>query len=59
MAVKIIEIKKESCPAARLLGKNIEKFLIGVNGGRITGLKHWKQKSVFLLMGMLTSAQCI
>ena len=51
MSVKIIEIKKESCPAARLIGKKY--------GGRITGLKHWKQRSVFLLMGMLTSAQCI
>ena len=32
MAVKILELKRESCPAARLIGKNMKVLQIGANG---------------------------
>ena len=37
MAVTIKEVKRESCPATRLIGKKYEQGPNWVNGGRMIG----------------------
>jgi hypothetical protein len=59
MSVKILEIKKENCPAARLIGK---KYVNGLNWSEWWE-NNWfsilEKIKVFRLMGTLILVRCV